>query len=226
MRPFGKESKMSVEILYEDNHLLILNKQAGLLTEPSGTAMDSLLDQGKNYLKEKYQKQGNVYLGIVHRLDKPASGIVLFAKTSKALSRLNAYMREKKFKKTYMALVEKQPAKDDMILENYLVHDDYKAIISHKNNPDAKFCRLQFKVVKKTKNSFLLEVLLETGRYHQIRAQLGHIQCPILGDQKYGSTTILPEKNVIALHHSKLEFIHPVTGEFLVITSKLPYYFN
>ncbi len=216
------EKQPIVDVLYEDNHLLILNKPAGLITEPSGTEQDNLQDQGKNYLKEKYQKPGNVYLGIVHRLDKPASGIVLFAKTSKALSRLNAYMREKKFKKTYMALVENTPPNDEMILENYLVHDDYKATISSKNNSSAKFCRLQFKVVKKSNKTALLEVLLETGRYHQIRAQLANISCPIVGDQKYGSKTILPQKSVIALHHAKLEFLHPVTGEFLVIESSVP----
>jgi 23S rRNA pseudouridine1911/1915/1917 synthase len=206
-----------IDILYEDNHLLILNKPAGLLTEPSGTEQDSLQIQAKLYLKEKYQKPGNVYLGIVHRLDKPASGIVMFAKTSKALSRLNKSMREKKFKKTYLAIVENKPLKDADVLEHYLIHDDYKAMVSSKTNPQAKYCKLSYKLLKKIDNNYLLEIILDTGRYHQIRAQLSAIGCPIVGDQKYGAKQLLKVKNTIALQHTHFEMIHPVTEILIII---------
>jgi len=210
-----------IDILFEDNHLLILNKPAGLLTEPSGTDQDSLLCQAKQFLKVKYEKPGNVYLGIVHRLDKPASGIVIFAKTSKALSRLNKSMRDRKFKKMYTALVENKPPYNEASLEDYLVHDDFKATVSTKSNSLAKYCKLTYHIVKKLGNFSLLEIILETGRYHQIRAQLSNIGCPIVGDQKYGSHTKLPLKDTIALQHTKLEMIHPVTHEIMVFETAL-----
>lgn len=210
-----------IDILFEDNHLLILNKPAGLLTEPSGTEQDSLLDQAKLYIKEKYQKPGNVFLGIVHRLDKPASGIVIFARTSKALSRLNKSMRDRKFKKMYTALVENKPAYEEATLEDYLFHDEYKAVVSSKSNNEAKYCKLTYQVIKKMGNKSLLEINLETGRYHQIRAQLSNIGCPIVGDQKYGSTIKLPFKDTIALQHTKLEMIHPITSVVMVFETSL-----
>lgn len=211
-----------IDILFEDNHLLILNKPSGIMTEPSGTEQESLQCQAKAYLKDKYQKPGNVYLGIVHRLDKPASGVVLFAKTSKALSRLNQATREKKYKKLYTALVEGKPSQSEMTLEHYLIHDDYKAKVASKNNPLAKRSVLHFKTLKTNQTTTLLEVLLETGRYHQIRAQLSSIGCPIVGDEKYGSKTAFINPHGIALHHTRLEFLHPVTGEIIIVEAPLP----
>lgn len=209
-----------MEILFEDNHLLVVNKPAGLLTEPSGTLQDSVYAQTKQYLKEKYQKPGNVFLGIVHRLDKPASGIVLFAKTSKALSRLNEAMRGKKYKKVYAAIVENKLPQETSILEHYLVHDDYKASLSSKEK-GGKQCKLSYKLLKKKGNFSLVDVLLETGRYHQIRAQFALIGCPLLGDYKYGSKEFFMEE-AIALHHRELEFTHPVTGKVIQVQAALP----
>lgn len=209
-----------MEVLFEDNHLLIVNKPANLLTEPSGTLQDSVYDQAKKYLKEKYQKPGNVFLGIVHRLDKAASGIVLFAKTSKALSRLNEAMRGKKFKKTYTAIVNNKLPQDELVLEHYLVHDEYKAELSSKEK-GGKYCKLTYKILQKKGKLALLDVLLETGRYHQIRAQLSLINCQILGDYKYGSKEFFRE-NSIALHHRELEFIHPVTGAIVHVETAFP----
>jgi 23S rRNA pseudouridine1911/1915/1917 synthase len=206
-----------IEVLYEDNHLLIVNKLAGILTEPSGTEQDSLLDQCKLYIKQKYQKPGNVFLGIVHRLDKPACGIVCFAKTSKSLSRLNQSMRERKYNKTYTAIIENKPTRESDVLEHYLIHDDYKAVVSNKSNPQAKYCKLSYKILKKMENNYLLEIILDTGRYHQIRAQFSAIGCPILGDQKYGSSQVFKNKNSIALQHTHFEMQHPVTNALIVI---------
>lgn len=210
-----------IDIIFEDNHLLILNKPAGLLTEPSGTDQDSLLEQAKEFLKVKYKKPGNVFLGIVHRLDKPASGIVIFAKTSKALSRLNKSMRDRKFKKMYTTLVEGKLPFEEGVLENYLVHDDFRATVSTKSNPQAKYCKLTYQTIKKIGDLTLLEINLETGRYHQIRAQLANIGCPIIGDQKYGSNKRTALKDTIALQHTKLEMQHPITHEIMVFESAL-----
>lgn len=215
-----------IDVIFEDNQILVLNKPAGILTEPSGTDQVNLLDLAKDYLKEKYQKPGNVFLGIVHRLDKQVSGIVLFAKTSKALSRLNEAMREKKYKKVYLALVEGIPSNDEMTLEHYLIHDDFKATISTKENHLSKYSKLHYKILEKMKSKALLEVILETGRYHQIRVQLSTIGHPIVGDFKYGSKIQNLPSDVIALHHTKLEMIHPVTKALLFFESNPPKYFS
>lgn len=215
-----------ISILFEDNHLLVLNKPANLLTEPSGTEQANLLDLAKAYLVEKYQKKGAAYLGIVHRLDKPASGIVIFAKTSKALSRLNQGMREKKYKKMYTAIVENKLPAMSGSLEDYLVHDDFKAFVSSKKDPKAKYCKLNFQVAEKVGNLSVVEIILETGRYHQIRAQFANIGCPIIGDQKYGSKSTLRERETIALHHTRLEICHPVTQDLMVFEAILPNYFS
>ncbi len=203
-----------ITIVFEDNHLLVLNKPAGLLTQPSGTDQDSLEMQAKAYIKEKYQKPGNVFLEAVHRLDKPVSGIVVFAKTSKALSRLNESLRNKQAKKIYHAWVEGIPKQKEGTLENYLVHDDFIASVATKNNPQAKLARLSYKVLETQGDETLLEIILETGRYHQIRVQLSTIGHPILGDTKYGSKKSHPE---IALSHVRLEIEHPVTHEKLLL---------
>ena len=205
-------------ILYEDNHLIIVNKPKNLLTQPTDIEELSLEGIVKLWIKEKYKKPGNVFLGVIHRLDKPVSGIVVFAKTSKALSRLNLAMRSKQMNKTYTALVEGVIGHDKGTLENYLTHDDYNAKITSKTDPKAKLARLHYKVLKRDKTNTLLEIDLETGRYHQIRAQLSHIGHPIVGDAKYGSKEIRP-RGTIELHHSQMKLIHPITQEVLTITS-------
>lgn len=212
--------------LFEDNHLLVLNKPAGLLTQPSGTHQDSLETLAKAWLKQKYAKPGNVFLEAVHRLDKPASGVVVFAKTSKALSRLNQSIRDKDAEKTYYALVEGCPKELEGTLEHFLVHDHFQASIVARAHPNAKAARLHYRVVEKRKGETLLSINLETGRYHQIRAQLSAIGCPIVGDRKYGSKRALVEKDVICLHHIRLSIAHPVSKELLTFEAPLPAYFH
>lgn len=204
-----------IEVLYEDNHLLAVNKPSGLLTQPSGTEQDSLEAQAKRWLKEKYQKPGNVFLEAVHRIDKPVSGIVLFAKTSKALSRLNESLREKRSEKVYQALVEGIPTPSEATLEHYLTHDDFQASLSTAKDPKAKLARLHYRIIEKRENGTLVEIALETGRYHQIRAQMAAIGCPIVGDTRYGAKKIPGDK--ICLHHCRLSIPHPTTGEMITI---------
>lgn len=213
---------MQPKILYEDNHVLIADKPAGWLTQPSGTDQDSLEQYCKAWLKDKYQKPGNVFLAAVHRLDKPASGIVLFAKTSKALSRLNESLREKQTKKIYYALVEGCPKPSEATIEHYLVHGDFQAIIARSDTPEAKLARLHYRVLKSVETRSLVEVTLETGRYHQIRAQLSAIGNPIIGDDKYGSREAYIQ-GCIALHHGHLEIPHPTQERILSIDSSPPF---
>ena len=206
---------MTPDVIYEDNHLLVVNKPAGLLTQPSGTHQESLESICKAWLKEKYHKKGQVFLHAIHRLDKPVSGIVVFARTSKALSRLQETMRHNKnIKKMYEAWVERTPKSSEGWLEHYLVHDDHCAIVSSKNDPKAKLARLHYRVKEERGEQALLEVELETGRYHQIRVQLAAIGCPILGDIKYSSKHSLPGQT-IALHHAFMQIPHPITGHLI-----------
>ena len=209
-----------MKILYEDNHLLIVDKPAGLLTQPSGTSQESLEELAKNWIKEHYQKPGKVFLEAIHRLDKPVSGIILFCKTTKALSRLNAAMRAKKIHKTYYALVEGDLKQEAGVLEHYLVHDDYRASTASPKHPEAKLARLKLRVIERKGDATLLEIELETGRYHQIRAQLASIGHPIVGDRRYGSQREWGP-DAIALHHGKMVFPHPITQEQLTIHSSL-----
>jgi 23S rRNA pseudouridine1911/1915/1917 synthase len=212
----------SVEILYEDNHLLFANKRAGLLTQKAPQETHSLEEELKAYLKYKYQKEGTVFLHAVHRLDRHASGIVLFAKTSKSLSRLNEQIRQLQVKKEYYACVSgKMAGKTRTHLTHYLVHKEHKAIVSSQGNKDAKKAELFYTPIREQKNLQLLLIELTTGRYHQIRAQLACEGSPILGDSKYGSTVFF-EENAIALHHTAMTLIHPVTKELLCIRSPLP----
>lgn len=207
--------------IYEDNHLLVLNKPAGLLTQPSGTDQPSLEQAAKKWLKDKYHKPGNVFLEAVHRLDKPVSGIIVFGKTSKALSRLNASIRSKQTRKYYYAWVEGIPPFDEGVLEDYLVHDDYIAQVVPSHHPQAKLARLSYRVMEKRSQDALLEIELETGRYHQIRVQLAAMGCPIWGDRKYGSHRSFQEGS-IALHHGRLLLPHPISGEVLSLEAPLP----
>jgi 23S rRNA pseudouridine1911/1915/1917 synthase len=210
---------MKLQVLYEDNHLLVVDKPAGLLTQPSGNIGElSLEELAKSWLKEKYKKAGNVFLHAVHRLDKPASGIVVFAKTSKALSRLQETLRNKKVKKRYLACVEGYVEHPEQMLEHYLVHDDFQAAVVDDMHPQGKQARLSYRVLSQSSDEAVLEIDLETGRYHQIRAQLAAIGHPIKGDRKYGSRLAYAE-GAIALHHYQMEIVHPVTGEILFIES-------
>jgi 23S rRNA pseudouridine1911/1915/1917 synthase len=213
------------EVLYEDNHLLVVVKPAGLLTQPTEHETHSLEYLAKAWLKEKYQKPFNVFLGIVHRLDKPASGIVLLAKTSKALSRLNDMIRSRGVIKVYYALVEGKPPQESGTLEHYLKHGDHKSFVSHQDDPEAKYARLYYDDIKNNGDTTLLQIILETGRYHQIRTQCAAIGCPIVGDVKYGSRISLPH-GIIALHHHRVQFVHPVTKAFLSFEAPLPEIFQ
>lgn len=220
----------SIDVLYEDNHIIAVNKPVGLLSQPTNLEEDSLETRVKAWIKEKYQKPGNVFVGVIHRLDRPVSGILIFAKTSKALSRLNESIRSHEMEKTYYALVEGIPQKQEATLTHYLIHGEHSSVIAHKNAKDAKEARLHYKILAKREKACLLQVILETGRYHQIRCQLAAIGHPIIGDLRYGAKkdqktlSQLPQ-NGIALHHKHLSLLHPVTKETLIIEAPLPSYF-
>jgi 23S rRNA pseudouridine1911/1915/1917 synthase len=198
------------QLIYIDNHLLVVIKPAGMLTQKDQTGSFSLEEWAAEWVKKTYQKGGNVFLHAVHRLDKSASGIVLFARSSKALSRLNQSMREKQFKKTYHAFVEGRPSMERGTLEHYLFHGDHKAIVVPPSDQRGKLARLHYQLLSFENGKSLLKIELETGRYHQIRAQLAAMGCPIVGDKRYGSKELFGEGK-IALHHSILTFSHPVT---------------
>lgn len=196
--------------IFEDNHLLVLNKPAGLLTQPSGTEQESLEQQAKEWIKVVHRKPGNVFLEAVHRLDKPVSGIVVFGKTSKGLSRLNASMRAKQTRKMYWAWVEGMLLADEGILENFLLHDEFHAKVVQNDHPEGKLARLTYKVIERKNERTWVEIELETGRYHQIRLQFSALGHPIWGDRKYGGQQSY-EAGAIALHHRSLQLPHPIS---------------
>lgn len=216
-------NKSNLQILYEDNHIIVVNKRAGDIVQGDKTGDKPLSDVVKDYIKDKYNKPGNVYLGVVHRLDRPTTGIVLFAKTSKALPRLNKLFAEKKTSKTYWALVKNKPPK----LQDRLVHWLKKNPKNNKSTAfdteveDSKKAILNYEILKTLDNFYLLEIDLETGRHHQIRCQLAKIGCPIKGDLKYGFQRSNKDAS-ISLHARKLEFTHPIKKEKLSIIASLP----
>ena len=212
-----------MKIEYEDNHLLVINKASGELSQSDYTKDPSLVDKLKNYLKVKYQKSGNVYLGLVNRLDRPTTGLLIFTKTSKALSRMNKLLKERKIKKTYWAITEENPEFDEGKLINYLRKNQSKnkSFVVSENYPKAKKAVLSYKKIKKLKNYYLLEIILETGRHHQIRCQLSNIGCHIKGDIKYGAKRPNKDKS-ICLHAQKIEFIHPVSKIKISIDGDTP----
>lgn len=216
-------NKSNLQILYEDNHIIVVNKRAGDIVQGDKTGDKPLSDVVKDYIKDKYNKPGNVYLGVVHRLDRPTTGIVLFAKTSKALPRLNKLFAEKKTSKTYWALVKNKPPK----VQDRLVHWLKKNPKNNKSTAfdteveDSKKAILNYRILKTLDNFYLLEINLETGRHHQIRCQLAKIGCPIKGDLKYGFQRSNKDAS-ISLHAIKLEFMHPVKKEKLSIIASLP----
>ncbi len=216
-----------IDILFEDNHLLIVNKPAGELVQGDNTGDDCLLNKAERYLREKYNKQGNVFLGLPHRLDRPTSGIVILAKTSKALSRLNNMLRDKQINKTYWAITEERPENYEGRLEHYLLKDTKtnksKAYnFPLKNSKKAKKSILEYKIMFSSKSYTLLELKLITGRHHQIRAQLAKISCHIKGDLKYGAKTTGEDKRIIYLHARKVEFEHPVKHIPMLVEAPLP----
>lgn len=214
-----------MEVLFEDNHLLLLNKPAGLLTQPSGTAEESLEQQAKQWLKEVYCKPGGVFLEAVHRLDRPVSGIVLFAKTQKALSRLNESMRQRDVQKVYLCWVEGIPSPEEGHLTHYLLHGSHRAHLVPPNHPGGKQAVLRYRIVNYKGADALLEIHLETGRYHQIRAQLAAIGHPISGDVTYGAQQ--PDKGgTILLHHFRFSFPHPISKCLVCVESPLPATFH
>lgn len=216
-------NKNNLQVLHEDNHIIMVNKRVGDIVQGDKTGDKPLSEVVKAYLKEKHNKPGNVYLGVVHRLDRPTSGIVLFSKTSKALPRLNKLFQQKDAKKTYWAVVKNRPPKDQDILVHYLKRNPKQnKSFAHKNEvPDSKKAILEYRILKELDNYFLLEVDLKTGRHHQIRSQLSAIGCPIKGDLKYGFDRSNKDAG-IHLHARKLEFIHPVKKEPIIVFAEVP----
>jgi 23S rRNA pseudouridine1911/1915/1917 synthase len=216
-----------ISILYEDNHLLALYKPAGWLVQGDRTGDPTLTDWGKNYLKEKYQKPGAVFLHPAHRIDRPVSGAVLFARTDKALGRLTTLFRERGVAKTYLALVSEKPAAPTGTLRHYLLKDEQRntATVSLKPFKDAKECLTEYVYLGPAGLFHALRVSPLTGRPHQIRAQLAAIGCSIVGDLKYGAPQALPGAS-IALHCYKMELMHPVRQEMLAVTAPPPELFE
>ena len=206
-----------INIIYEDNHLLVVEKPINIPTQEDNTKDKDLLTILKEYIKEKYNKPGNVYLGLVHRLDRPVGGIMVFARTSKAAARLSEQVRNKTFKKTYNAVVIGNINKEGK-LKDYLLKDEKKNIV--KVDKNGKEAILNFKKLNFKDNTSLVEINLETGRSHQIRVQMSHYGYPLFGDQKYNKTSKVGEQ--IALFSKKIEFIHPTTNEKLVFELDLP----
>ncbi len=202
-----------MDIVYFDNHIVVVHKTAGIPTQSEEET--SVEKEARIWAKDHFGKKGDVFLHALHRIDKPVSGLVLLAKTSKALERLHASFRAKQMRKTYFALVEGSLREDFGVMEDFLVQEEYKARVATSSSSKAKACRLSYKVIRKTPYSSLVEIDLETGRYHQIRCQFANKGHPIVGDSKYGAKCILRREARIALHHQKMEFPHPVTKELL-----------
>lgn len=212
-----------MNVVYEDNHIIIVNKQSGEIVQGDKTGDTPLSDIVKQYIKEKYNKPGNVFLGVVHRLDRPVSGLVVFAKTSKALSRLNEMFRTGDVHKTYWAIVKKNDIAPEATLTDWLTRNERqnKSYAHNREVPGAKKAVLSYKVRSMSDNYMLLEVRLMTGRHHQIRCQLAHMGCPIKGDLKYGSPRSNPDGS-ISLMSRRVEFVHPVSKETIAVEAPVP----
>lgn len=212
-----------MNVVYEDNHIIIVNKQSGEIVQGDKTGDTPLSDIVKQYIKEKYNKPGNVFLGVVHRLDRPVSGLVVFAKTSKALSRLNEMFRTGDVHKTYWAIVKKNYIAPEATLTDWLTRNERqnKSYAHNREVPGAKKAVLSYKVRSMSDNYMLLEVRLMTGRHHQIRCQLAHMGCPIKGDLKYGSPRSNPDGS-ISLMSRRVEFVHPVSKETIAVEAPVP----
>jgi 23S rRNA pseudouridine1911/1915/1917 synthase len=209
--------------LYEDNHIIIVHKECGEIVQGDKTGDTPLSESVKHWLKEKYAKPGNVFLGVVHRLDRPVAGIVVFAKTSKALKRLNDMFRKGEVSKTYWAIVQKAPEKKEETLINWLVRNEKQnKSYAHENEvPNSKKAILHYKVLGSSDYYTLLEINLQTGRHHQIRCQLAHMGCTIKGDLKYGARRSNPDGG-ISLLARRIEFVHPVSHDKIMVEAPLP----
>ena len=213
----------NLQIIYEDNHIIVVNKRVGDIVQGDKTGDKPLSEITKEYIKEKYNKPGEVFLGVIHRLDRPTSGIVVFARTSKALTRLNELFKNRETQKTYWAIVKNKPKKTEDTLSHYLTRNEKNNTSkAHINEvPDSKLARLDYKIIHELTHYFALEINLHTGRHHQIRAQLSAIGCPIKGDLKYGYDRSNPDGG-IHLHARQLDFVHPVTKNKMTFIAQVP----
>lgn len=210
-------------VLYEDNHIIIVNKTVSEIVQGDKTGDKPLSEIVKEWLKEKYNKPGNVFCGVTHRLDRPVSGIVVFAKTSKSLPRLNKMFQDKEIKKTYWAIVKNKPKENEGTLTNYLIRNEKqnKSYAYDMEKPDSKKAILHYNLIAQSDKYNLLEIDLETGRHHQIRCQLAKMGCVIKGDLKYGADRSNPDGG-ISLHARKISFTHPVSKELIEIIAPVP----
>lgn len=212
-----------MKVVYEDNHIIIVSKASGEIVQGDKTGDTPLSDTVKAYLKEKYQKPGNVFLGVAHRLDRPVWGLVVFAKTSKALSRLNDMFRDGSVHKTYWAITKKRDIPAQGTLEHWLVRNERqnKTYAYDHEVPKSKKATLRYRLLSQSDNYMLLEIQLLTGRHHQIRCQLAAMGCPIKGDLKYGAQRSNPDGSISLLSH-KVEFVHPVSKNEIFVEAPLP----
>jgi 23S rRNA pseudouridine1911/1915/1917 synthase len=215
--------KNNLQVLHEDNHIIVINKRVGDIVQGDKTGDKPLSEVIKEYIKDKYNKPGDVFLGIIHRLDRPTTGIVLFARTSKALTRMNALFSNRETQKTYWTIVKNKPQNSEDKLVHYLKRNEKNntSKAHAKEVPESKIASLDYKIIASLQNYYALEINLHTGRHHQIRAQLAAIGSPIKGDLKYGFDRSNPDGG-IHLHARKLVFIHPVTKENIEITAPTP----
>ena len=212
-----------MQVVYEDNHIIIVYKESGEIVQGDKTGDTPLAETVKEYIKEKYHKPGNVFLGVVHRLDRPVAGLVVFARTSKALSRLNEMFRKGEVHKTYWTITQNVPAEETGTLTNWMTRNEKqnKSYAYDREVPGAKKAVLKYRVIGHSDRYHLLEITLLTGRHHQIRCQLAHIDCPIKGDLKYGARRSNPDGSISLLSH-RVQFTHPVSGKEIDIVSPLP----
>ncbi|MCH2022723.1 MAG: RNA pseudouridine synthase [Saprospiraceae bacterium] len=218
-------SKLNIQVIYEDNHLIAVNKPAGWLVQADETGDLPLSEYVKDYIKRRYNKPGDVFLGTIHRLDRPVSGVVVYARTSKALSRMNKLFQDRQVQKEYVAIVENRPEELEGTLVHYLSKDKERNITTAFNKQkykSAKECKLHYKYIGGLSDHHILQIMPITGRSHQIRVQLAKIGCSILGDKKYNASHFNNDPGTIHLHAHRLSFIHPVKKEPVVIDACVP----
>lgn len=215
--------KANINVIYEDNHIIAVNKPPGMLVHGDETGDITLLDLTKSYVKEKYKKPGDVFLGVIHRIDRPASGVTIFARTSKGLTRMNNLIKEREMEKNYLAIVQTRPPQLEAKLVDYIYKDEVKnkVHVYNKQKKGAKRAEMSYKTLAEISHYIKLEIDLVTGRSHQIRAQLAKLGCPIVGDRKYGYTKMNEDKS-ICLHCTRMSFIHPIKKEKITIKSRPP----
>lgn len=217
------KTPISSRVLYEDNHLIVINKESSEIVQGDKTGDTPLGEYVRDFLKEKYNKPGNVFTGVIHRIDRPVSGAVVFAKTSKGLARMNELVKNRGLKKTYWAVVKDKPENEEGELKHFLIRDQKKnkSFAYRKMKSGAKEARLKYRLIGKSDNYYLLEIDLITGRHHQIRSQLAAIGCPIKGDLKYGASRSNDDGS-ISLHAREIEFIHPIKKEKVKVIAQPP----